>query len=609
MIHPSLAANPLRTRADLQQAVRDLVAPLVPRFTPGGAGVRLSGAGTRHGARMEALEAFARPLWGLVPLAAGGGEFAHWELYRRGLAHGPDPRHPEAWPDIAAWPSQAHVEMAVLGLGLALAPERLWHPLTPEERERLVAWLQSINRAELPRNNWYFFRVLVNVGLRSVGARHDPALLARTLDAIEDYHLGDGWYSDGVGQPCDYYVSYALHFYGLLYAVVAGRDDPGRAARYRERAAVFARDFIHWQQGDGAMLPYGRSLTYRFAQAAFWSACAFAGVDGGLGPGVVKGLVLRHLRWWLRQPIFDTAGILTVGYGYPNLLMAENYNGPGSPYWALKTFLVLALPEAHPFWRAEEEPLPRLPGRRVLPHAGMVVCRDEAQDVTVALCCGRGSQFSHAAEKYLKFAYSPAFGICVPTEGVGLEARGHDNALALSEEGEYWRVRRRVVANGLADGVLWTRWQPWPDVEVTSWVWPEEPWHVRVHRVRTGRALLTAEGGFAVARDSEERPLADDWDSPARRGLRVRVGDRASAVFDLRGGRTAERVDPAPNSHLDRPHAHLPTLRGELAPGEHWLAAAFRGERGAAERFDWTAVPSPDWTRLPSRLQSLLPPA
>ena len=606
MIYPPLAGNPLKTRAELQQAMRDLFAPLVPHFTPGGAGVRLAGAGTRHGERMEALESFARPLWGVIPLAAGGGDFEHWALYRQGLAHGPDASHPEAWPDVSAWPAQSHVEMAVLGLGLALTPDKIWTPLTAGERERLVSWLLSINRAELPKNNWYFFRVLVNVGLRSVGARHDAALLEQTLNDIENYYLGDGWYSDGVGQPCDYYVSYALHFYGLIYAVIAGREDPVRAARYRERAAVFARDFIHWQDGDGAMLPYGRSLTYRFSQAAFWSACAFAGVDTGYAPGVIKGLVLRHLRWWLRKPIFNESGILSVGYGYPNLIMAENYNGPGSPYWALKSFLVLALPETHPFWQAEELPMPPLPARRPLRHAGMILCRDNAQDLTVALCCGRGSQFSHWAEKYMKFAYAPAFGICVPTEGVGLAARGHDNAFALSEDGATWRVRREILANGFTDDVLWTRWRPWPDVEITSWVWPAEPWHVRVHHIRTGRVLQTAEGGFAVARDSEERPQADEWDSSVRRGLCVRVASKASTVLDLRGQRTAERIDASPNSHLDRPHAHIPTLRGELAPGEHWLAAAVRAERAPGDRMDWTTAPALDWSQLPQRLQALL---
>ena len=66
---------------------------------------------------------------------------------------------------------------------------------------------------------------------------------------------------------------------------------------------------------------------------------------------MIKGIVLRHLRWWLKQPIFDRDGILSVGYSYPNLAMAEDYNAPGSPYWGLKTLLVLALDEATPSGR------------------------------------------------------------------------------------------------------------------------------------------------------------------------------------------------------------------------------------------------------------------
>lgn len=40
------------------------------------------------------------------------------------------------------------------------------------------------------------------------------------------------------------------------------------------------------------------------------------------------------------------------------LLIAQDYNSPQSPYWALKSFLVLALPSSHPFWQAKEETYP-----------------------------------------------------------------------------------------------------------------------------------------------------------------------------------------------------------------------------------------------------------
>ena len=63
-----------------------------------------------------------------------------------------------------------------------------------------------------------------------------------------------------------------------------------------------------------------------------------------------EGDCARHLDYWMKQPIFDNGGILTVGYTYPNLLMSETYNAPGSPYWALR-LCILDLPDDHPSGR------------------------------------------------------------------------------------------------------------------------------------------------------------------------------------------------------------------------------------------------------------------
>lgn len=96
---------------------------------------------------------------------------------------------------------------------------------------------------------------------------------------------------------------------------------------------MIAKDFIHFFDPSGACIPFGRSLTYRFACASFWGALAFADVDlpGGLSWGVVKGVYLRHLRWWFSRPeIFNSDGTLTIGWAYPNLNMAEAYNSPST---------------------------------------------------------------------------------------------------------------------------------------------------------------------------------------------------------------------------------------------------------------------------------------
>ena len=81
----------------------------------------------------------------------------------------------------------------------------------------------------------------------------------------------------------------------------------------------FAKQFLYWFDEDGAALPFGRSLTYRFAQVSFFSACLLCGIEP-LPIGVMKGLIVRHMKYWLSLPVFDRNGILTIGYGYPNLI-------------------------------------------------------------------------------------------------------------------------------------------------------------------------------------------------------------------------------------------------------------------------------------------------
>src|SRR4051794_17471725 len=100
MTYDPLSANPLhnnllQSRDDVEQGLHALFAPLLPYFSEGGARVRLDAAAAHFDRAAADLEGFARPLWGLTPLAAGGGSFEHWDLYRRGLANGTDPEHPE----------------------------------------------------------------------------------------------------------------------------------------------------------------------------------------------------------------------------------------------------------------------------------------------------------------------------------------------------------------------------------------------------------------------------------------------------------------------------------------------------------------------------------
>jgi hypothetical protein len=509
-------------------------------------------------------------------LHAGGGAFADWDLLRRTLIAGCDPAHPHHWGE-ARDGSQPCVELGAMGFACALAGEALIAPLPAAARARALAWLAGINAVKLVDNNWLYFRVLANLGLRSVGADWSPSAVAADLARLGQFYRGGGWYTDGPGRARDHYIGWAMHFYGLIYAVHQADVDPDGAAVLRERARLFARDYPAWFDGEGAALALGRSLTYRFAQGAFWGALAYAGVEAWPW-GVIKGLWLRHLRWWWRRAILDPVGRLTVGYGYPQPQMAERYNCAASPYWALKAFLPLALPEAHPFWQAAEAPHPAGATDSIepQPHAGLVLCRDASRDHVFALNNNAGAADSwlrHSAHKYAKFAYSTRFAFAVAAGNPVPAQLGVDSTLALSDDGRDWRLRDRVEelpcgfpAGGAA--LLRSRWSPWPEVVVTTWLVPLLPGHVRVHHVRSPRPLRALEGGFAV--DGHGMRSG----SPAAAVAVARNPGAASGIRCLRGARTARVLGLEPGTHLLFPLASAPVAEGDLAPGDTWLATA-----------------------------------
>ncbi len=375
----------------------------------------------------------------------------------------------------------------------------------------------------------------------------------------------------------DYYIPFAMHFYSLIYAKLMGDEDPERATLFRDRATIFAKDFLHWFTADGAALPFGRSLTYRFAQGAFWGALAFADVEA-LPWGEIKGLYLRHLRHWFGKPIFTSDGLLSIGYDYPNLLMSEYYNGPGSPYWAMKAFLPLAIPADHPFWMAKELPFPKVGTLSVQKPSLMSIAHSENHGHLVALASGQwcALDFGHNTEKYSKFAYSTHFGFSVSREATGLGKGAYDSMLALSDGEDHWRVRRKCESAEVVGDTIVSRWKPWPDVEITTELANRYPWHIRTHTIKTGRALETAEGAFASAFEEGLEPL-EKTDGILYGG---------SGILNLEGDRDAVLIEPLPNTNLINPRTAIPMLTGRLEPGEYRLVCAVLGEPDAARALE-----------------------
>lgn len=556
-------SNPLSSRQDLVAALNTLLAAVDTQFPAGSSRFSLGDTSAHYATDVAQMEGLSRVLWGLFPLLAAGDSTPFSEKYIAAIKQGTDPQSAGYWGEAGPY-DQRLVEMAAYGLGLALLQDKLTALFSERELMNLHAWLNQITDATMPDSNWNYFAIMVQLGFKRAGLPYDQQAIDRRFAMMDAYYLGEGWYSDGPGRPKDYYISMAFHFYGLIYATLSG--DEARAKVLRQRSRLFAEDFIYMSAADGASVPFGRSLTYRFAMVAFWSAVAFSGLEV-FTPGIVKGIVLRHLRWWQQQPITDRDGILTLGFAYPNLAMCEDYNSPGSPYWALKTYLILALPESHPFWQADEQPLPALAEKRVIPHAQQILIHT---DHVTLLTAGQLelNNYVNTEAKYTKFAYSSRFGFTIERGRFGLKHAACDSMLLLADGDNYFRGRRECETVRVDENYIFSRWSPWHDVHIDSWLVPFGEWHLRLHRITSARTLQTVEGGFAVMKTDPQLH---------GRGSYLSADNGSSAIVDLSPNisRQPDSVVTPPNSSIMFAGcATIPVLTSTLPQGESWLCCA-----------------------------------
>lgn len=556
-------SNPLSSRQDLVAALNTLLSAVDTQFPAGSSRFSLGDTSAHYAKDVAQMEGLSRVLWGLFPLMAAGDSTPFSDKYITAIKQGTDPQSAGYWGEAGPY-DQRLVEMAAYGLGLALLQDKLTDLFSERELMNLHAWLNQITDARMPDSNWNYFAIMVQLGFKRAGLPYDQQAIDRRFAMMDAYYLGEGWYSDGPGRPKDYYISMAFHFYGLIYATLSG--DAARAEVLRQRSRLFAEDFIYMSAADGASVPFGRSLTYRFAMVAFWSAVAFSGLEV-FTPGIVKGIILRHLRWWQQQPITDRDGILTLGFAYPNLAMCEDYNSPGSPYWALKTYLILALPESHPFWQAEEQPLPRLAEKRVIPHARQILVHT---DHVTMLTAGQLelNNYVNTEAKYTKFAYSSRFGFTIERGRFGIKHAACDSMLLLADGDNYFRGRRECEEVRVDENYIFSRWSPWHDVHIDTWLVPFGEWHLRLHRINSARNLQTVEGGFAVMKTEPQLH---------GRGSYLSADNGSSAIVDLSPNITRQPdsvVTPPNSSIMFAECAAIPLLTSTIPQGESWLCCA-----------------------------------
>jgi len=565
MVNTILKNNPLKTKDDVRAALLTMLTPLERHFSHYG---QCYGSDTaQHGDFIAEIEAVLRPLFGIIPLIAGGASYHAFPQYLQKIINGTDPNHEAYWQTLPH-EEQRMVEMATIALGMIMVPEHVWFPLTKQEQHNVYHWLNQINDHPIQATNWRFFRVLTNLAFKRCNREHNQERLDDDLKTIDSFYIGRGWYSDGNRPQIDYYVPFAIHFYALIYAKYATFDTHYPDLFFR-RAKIFAKTYAAFFADNGEAIPFGRSMTYRFAHAAFFGALALTNTEA-LPWGQIKRLILQNLRFWFTQNIFTDNGELSVGYYYPNLIMSEGYNAYGSPYWAFKAFIILAVPDDHPFWTSTEESAV-LPEHIPLPEARGIIQRDEHQSQFFVVGQQVPLWMSHNQAKYEKFVYSSHFGFSVSKSSLGLSQGAFDNTLAISEHDQFFRMRYGAEHYKVFSDYLYVHWKPWDNVSIKSYIIPLLPWHVRIHFIDTKRSLTLADGGFAINRQgSVSREISSDYCFASRENV-------VSGIWNLMGTQKPQIVQTEPNTNLMVPLTVIPTLFSNIGSGQHIHACAVLG--------------------------------
>ena len=270
-------------------------------------------------------------------------------------------------PDYLLWRNEGQplVDAAYIAESFIRGYDALWVPLDDVTKQRYIEEFTQLRRVDPPYTNWLLFSSTIESFLFKVGASGDAYRVSSTIRKIEEWYVGDGWYSDGPGFAFDYYNSYVIH---PMYLETLQTMMDAKAGSYRSYQRMYNRALTRTQRfsiilerfisPEGTFPVFGRSSTYRLAAMQPLALISlYDKLPKELSYGQVRSALNAVIhRMFDQQNNFNSKGFLTLGFCGSQPGISDSYTNNGSLYLTSLIFLPLGLPADHPFWTSEAEP-------------------------------------------------------------------------------------------------------------------------------------------------------------------------------------------------------------------------------------------------------------
>ena len=270
-------------------------------------------------------------------------------------------------PDCLLWEGegQVMVDAAYIAESFLRAYNALWVPLDSTTKQRYLECFRKVRRIDPPYTNWLLFSSTIESFMAKAGGQYDTFRINMACRKMEEWYVGDGWYSDGPHFAFDYYSSYVFHpmYLETLQAMIDARANTridyqkywNRELRRCQKFAVVLERFI---SPEGTFPVIGRSTPYRLAALQPLALMAwYKKLPENLSNGQVRAALTQVMhRMFDTQNNFNNGGYLTIGFCGSQPGTADWYTDNGSLYMTSLCFMPLGLPANDAFWTDAPQP-------------------------------------------------------------------------------------------------------------------------------------------------------------------------------------------------------------------------------------------------------------